>query len=191
MNIFGVGGAELVLIIVIMLVVAGPKRMIRWMYILGQWVGRFRVMWSQVVDVMEKEMRDAGMDVDLPRDIPNRGNLNQWANQLVKPYADELEQEFNEAAKPVREIMKETNAVMKDADKSVKDSTAGMGSWAAKNGTVKPTKQTATSDAPQPATPTNLNGNGSAASANESNFGAWSNPQSPAQQAQQQSNSEA
>lgn len=189
MNIFGMGGAELVLIIVIMLVVAGPKRMIRWMYILGQWVGRFRVMWSQAVDVMEKEMRDAGMDVNLPRDIPNRGNLNQWANQLVKPYADELEQEFNEVAKPVREIMKDTNAIMKDADDAVKESTKGMGAWTAQNGAGKSSEQSL-SQLKTSENTTNTNKNDSTQSAG---FGAWSNPQTPAQQIQkpQQASDEA
>ncbi len=37
MNLLGVGVPELVVIFVIMLVFAGPKRMVRWAYVLGQY----------------------------------------------------------------------------------------------------------------------------------------------------------
>ena len=36
MDILGIGGGELVLIVLVMLVVAGPKRMIQWAYIAGK-----------------------------------------------------------------------------------------------------------------------------------------------------------
>lgn len=91
MNIFGVGGAELVLILLIMLVVAGPKRMIHWAYILGQYVGKFRAMWSEVVDVVQKEFDEAGVDVKLPKEPPTRQNINQWAASSLKPISKPIE----------------------------------------------------------------------------------------------------
>ena len=40
MDILGVGGWEIVAILLIMLIVAGPKRMISWSYTLGKYVSQ-------------------------------------------------------------------------------------------------------------------------------------------------------
>ena len=97
MNIFGVGGMELIFILIIMLVVAGPKRMIRWAYILGQYTSKLRRMWEETVDVLQKEMDEAGMDVKLPRDVPTRGSLSRTVNSAV-----------NKAMSPVTTPIKDT-----------------------------------------------------------------------------------
>lgn len=47
MDILGIGGWELVAIIIIMLVVAGPKRMIQWSYTAGKYVAIMRKMWAE------------------------------------------------------------------------------------------------------------------------------------------------
>ena len=64
MEIFGIGGAELVAILIIMLVVAGPKRMVQWAYVLGQYVSKARAMWDGVMAGVQKEIDDAGLDID-------------------------------------------------------------------------------------------------------------------------------
>lgn len=91
MNFFGIGGAELVLIVLIMLIVAGPKRMIQWAYVLGVWVGKARLMWQQAVDVLQKEMDEAGVHVQLPKEPPTRQSIARMVNEAVKPYTQELE----------------------------------------------------------------------------------------------------
>ncbi|MCS6835768.1 MAG: twin-arginine translocase TatA/TatE family subunit [Anaerolineae bacterium] len=104
MNIFGIGGAELVLILLIALVVAGPKRMIEWAYHLGRWVAKLRQMWSQMMDVVQQEVDAAGLDVKLPKELPTRQSLNQTINQAMKPLTDPLRQTLDEASlsqKPV------------------------------------------------------------------------------------------
>lgn len=113
MNIFGIGGAELVLIILIALVVAGPKRMIHWAYILGQYVGKLRVMWSQVVDVVQREIDEAGVDVKLPKDLPTRQTLNQTLSQAIKPLSDSMEKAAREVQESVPDLsaMPANNAV--------------------------------------------------------------------------------
>ena len=63
MEIFGVGGAELAAILIIMLIVAGPKRMIQWAYVLGQYMAKARAMWAETMTYVQKELNDAGMDV--------------------------------------------------------------------------------------------------------------------------------
>jgi len=88
MEIFGVGGAELVAILIIMLIVAGPKRMIQWAYILGQYVAKIRSMWADVMAGVQKELDAAGMDVQLPKTMPTRAELNNHVNQFVNPAAN-------------------------------------------------------------------------------------------------------
>ena len=71
MNLLGVGVPELVVIFIIMLVFAGPKRMVKWAYVLGQYTAQLREMWQQTVAAFQKELADANLD--LPKDL----NLNQ------------------------------------------------------------------------------------------------------------------
>jgi len=98
MNIFGIGGAELVLILLIALVVAGPKRMIEWAYHLGRWMAKLRQMWSQMMDVVQQEVDAAGLDVQLPKELPTRQSVNQTINQAIKPLTDPLRQTLDEAS---------------------------------------------------------------------------------------------
>lgn len=92
MNIFGVGASELILLLVIMLVVAGPQRMIRWAFIAGQYVGKARAMWSEVAAHLQKEFDDAGVGINVPTEVPTRNKLQQqWRSQLrdvAKPLTD-------------------------------------------------------------------------------------------------------
>ena len=101
MNIFGVGGAELVAILVIMLVFAGPKRMIHWSYVLGQYVAKFRVIWSQTVDLVQKEFDEAGVDIKLPKEPPTRQNLNRSLGEAIKPMTKPLQDSLDEVKKDV------------------------------------------------------------------------------------------
>ncbi|MGB1287050.1 MAG: hypothetical protein ACPG7F_10995 [Aggregatilineales bacterium] len=95
MNFFGVGGAELVLIIVIMMIVAGPKRMIRWMYVAGVYAGKLRDMWKEVAIVLQEEVDAAGIDFKVPEQIPTKQNLassvNRFAQEAMKPLQEPLE----------------------------------------------------------------------------------------------------
>jgi Sec-independent protein translocase protein TatA len=111
MNILGVGTWEFVVVILIMLIVAGPKRMIHWMYILGRYVGKLRIMWSETVEIIQKEFDDAGFDVQLPKEPPTRKSLNKMAAETLKPFTDPLQEALNEVeaeAKSVRSTFQET-----------------------------------------------------------------------------------
>ena len=101
MNIFGVGGAELIAILVIMLMFAGPKRMIHWSYVLGQYVAKFRVIWSQTVDLVQKEFDEAGVDIKLPKEPPTRQNLNQAIGDAIKPVTKPLQDSIDEVKRDV------------------------------------------------------------------------------------------
>ncbi|MEP6987640.1 MAG: hypothetical protein ABI970_18695, partial [Chloroflexota bacterium] len=84
MEIFGVGGAEVVAILIIMLIVAGPKRMIQWAYVLGQYTTKARAMWAETMGYVQKELNEAGMDIELPKDIPTRASLNSEISKQVQ-----------------------------------------------------------------------------------------------------------
>lgn len=104
MNIFGVGGPELMVILVIMLIFAGPKRMIHWSYILGQYLAKFRVMWSQTVDLVQKEFDEAGVDIKLPKEPPTRKNINKTISNALQPMTKPLQDSLDEVKKDVESV---------------------------------------------------------------------------------------
>jgi Sec-independent protein translocase protein TatA len=68
MEIAGVGALEVVAIFIIMLVVAGPKRMVSWAYTLGQYVSKMRAMFQETMDAVKKEIDVESLDIR--KDIP-------------------------------------------------------------------------------------------------------------------------
>lgn len=176
MNIFGVGGAELVLIVIIMLIVAGPKRMIRWAYHIGKYVGKFRILWEQMVDVLQDEVDAAGLDVKLPKEIPTRQNIAKTATEFLKPYTDEVEKSLDDVKNPVQALINETDALVKDTKKQTEKS-VDFGSWDEKKET-KAEEQTQSEE--------NLSTNGTTDKPESTdgalNFGAWTKPESPGEQ---------
>ncbi|GAB1420109.1 hypothetical protein MASR2M15_01890 [Anaerolineales bacterium] len=95
MNIFGVGGTEFVLIFIIMLVIAGPQRMIQWAYILGKYLAVLRQLWAQSMDSIEKELHEAGYDITLPKTPPTRNEINKMVQKAVEPIQKPLEESYN------------------------------------------------------------------------------------------------
>ena len=112
MNVFGVGAWELVAILLIMLVFAGPKRMIHWSYVLGQHVAKFRKIWSETVDLVQKEFDEAGVDIKLPKEPPTRKSLNKSLTEAVKPMTKPVQDSLDEVKKdmkPFEEISESLN----------------------------------------------------------------------------------
>ena len=99
MNVFGVGAWELLAILLIMLVFAGPKRMIHWSYILGQHVSKFRKIWSETVDLVQKEFDEAGVDIKLPKEPPTRKNFNRAVTDAMKPMTKPVQDSLDEVKK--------------------------------------------------------------------------------------------
>lgn len=154
MNILGLGAPELILILIIALVFAGPKRMVQWAYIAGRWLNRLRSMWAEMMTVVQKEFDDAGVDVKLPKDIPTRGNFTQIARDAMKPYTREME----EAMKDVKSVREEVTGASKEAKDAV------YGSWG-------DTKQAVNG---KPSAPSNNNG-----AQQTVNFGTWGGAAQP------------
>lgn len=86
MNILGVGPAELAVIIVLMLVVAGPKRMIQWAYQAGRYAAMMRKMFQETMDAIQKEIDDSGLDVR--KDLRSGFNVIDEASKVINSEAD-------------------------------------------------------------------------------------------------------
>ncbi|KXK24955.1 MAG: putative sec-independent translocation TatB [Chloroflexi bacterium OLB15] len=126
MEFLGIGGWEIVAIFIIMLIFAGPKRMLQWSYTLGKWVGVARSMWSQTAQQLEQELHESGVDIEVPRELPTRSTINASISKYV-----------TNAAKPVVEPVKE---VQRELDSTRKAITPGdpAAFKAKKNGGVEP-----------------------------------------------------
>lgn len=146
MNILGIGGWELLAILLIMLLVAGPKRMIHWAYILGQYVAKFRTMWSETVDVIQKEFDDAGVGIQIPKDIPTRGTLNQQIAKTMESVTRPVKETMDKATTEVNQIKTTTAAAASTANSAVKSNGAAI-----KEKPITTTKPTTTT---KPATTT-------------------------------------
>jgi Sec-independent protein translocase protein TatA len=153
MNIFGIGGAELVLILVIMLVVAGPKRMIQWAYVLGKYVAVLQKMWSQAAAALQKEFDEAGVELEVPKELPTKGDLQRsiataiQKNVPLNEVTDELGKDIASVKKatqfttapaiaakspPVKHRTPPTNgsnASVPDAETSAKPEEPKFGTW--------------------------------------------------------------
>jgi Sec-independent protein translocase protein TatA len=110
MNIFGVGSAEFVLILIIALIVAGPKRLIEWSYIAGRYVGQLKMLWSQMVESLQQDLDEAGVDIKLPKQLPNRSNIDKVAGEVLRPLAE-----------PMQQALKDSEAEVKKLDGSIKE----------------------------------------------------------------------
>ena len=148
MNILGVGGSELIIIFVIMLVIAGPKRMIHWAYIMGQYIAKFRRMWAETVDVLQHEFDEAGVDIQVPRELPTRGSLNKQAAKA-----------FGSVTAPLKETVDQVNEEVKAINTTTAPKTASS-TTRGTNGRATPNSGSTTKRPPAAAT-----GDG---------FGSWS-----------------
>jgi Sec-independent protein translocase protein TatA len=108
-EIFGVGGLELVAILIIMLVVGGPKRMAQWAYQLGQAMSKLRAMWKTVAVELQKEFDAAGVDVKVPEQIPNRAAFKQNINR-------QLDRAFQPVTKPLQDSLQQARVDLKPVE---------------------------------------------------------------------------
>ena len=164
MDILGIGGWELVAILLIMLVVAGPKRMIAWSYTAGKYVAMMRRMWAETARQLQKEFDDAGVDVQVPKDLPTRATIGKEITRALTP-----------VTKPIQETLEETKNEIEGVKKAV--DIHPTATKPAVNPKAPP--PTTVEETPAPVTPTDAapksngaaNGNGNGAQ----DFGTWSN----------------
>jgi Sec-independent protein translocase protein TatA len=132
MNILGVGEIEILMILVIALVFAGPKRMIQWAYTLGQYTAKMRRMWAEAMTMLQKEFKDSGVDITLPKEIPTRRTLNKQVTKALSSVSNPLQETINEVNSEVKQIKEATSIADQNGhkpDTSPSDSSASFGTW--------------------------------------------------------------
>lgn len=151
MEILGVGGWELVAILVIALVVAGPTRMIRWAYLLGQFFAKLRVLWTQAATTLQKEFDEAGVDIQVPKDVPTRQTIRRDITNMVNPLLKDVREPLDEFTEEVRRSRSE----VRGAVSSLK-SLNGSGSMSDPMGTGAKPAKFAQPSTPMPSIPPEL-----------------------------------
>ena len=147
MNILGVGGWEFLLIMLIMVVVAGPRRMAHWAYLMGRYTARLRTIWAETMEILQKEFDEAGLDVKLPKEPPTRQNIQAMSRNYLKPITQPMEDAMKEVEAEMKEdleIVNETNDLFNGnghkktsetvqttppEDKNTPDDSSDFGSW--------------------------------------------------------------
>lgn len=86
MDILGVGIPEIVLIFLIMLVVAGPRRMTQWAFLAGRELRKLRIMWAEAKNMIRQEMEAAGFSEEEIQQIKNLPNeMTNATKKITNP----------------------------------------------------------------------------------------------------------
>lgn len=72
---FDIGWSEMLLIIVVMIIVIGPKELPRALYTLGQWVGKVRMVARQFQDSIEQMAHQTGVD-EVKKQVESLGSVD-------------------------------------------------------------------------------------------------------------------
>jgi len=161
MNFFGVGAFEILIIFVIMLVVAGPKRMVQWAYHLGQYMTKLRNMWGELMDGVQKELDEAGVDIKVPKDIPTRSDINRLASEAMKPLQEPMEKAVSDYRSEFKDVEGAVRSVRDDTQNTIKPS-----DWL--------TGPTDSASKPSDAANTKKDNGSGATGSDQSSFGSWS-----------------
>jgi hypothetical protein len=114
----------------IALVVAGPKRMIQWAYIMGTYVAILRAVWAETMKLVQKEFDAAGLDIKVPKELPtSRNALRQQVSKTFKPITQPLEDTVKEVNSSLQIPAKPsgTNGTTPESTTSQDDSS--FGTW--------------------------------------------------------------
>lgn len=84
MEILGIGLGELVAIVLVMLVIVGPERMLRWAYALGQYAGKLQGLWRETAAALQQELDTSGAGIAVPKEIPTRQSLKHDMNRALR-----------------------------------------------------------------------------------------------------------
>src|SRR5258708_32354801 len=102
MNILGVGPGELAVVFIIMLVVAGPKRMVQWASPTGRYTAELRAMFQETLNAVQKELAESGLDIrkDLPNIPTGRIDFVREASKIINPPTSAADNTEQPAASP-------------------------------------------------------------------------------------------
>jgi Sec-independent protein translocase protein TatA len=119
MNFLGVGPAEIIVIIVLMLVVAGPKRMIQWAYHAGRYTAMMRQMFQETMSQITREFEDSGIDVR--KDLPQLRSKFDIVGEASRVINADLKGEPTSTATPPGEIANSSPTTQSSTSSSMPD----------------------------------------------------------------------
>ncbi|GAB4571060.1 MAG: hypothetical protein Kow0077_06680 [Anaerolineae bacterium] len=131
MNILGIGPTELVIVLLIMLMVAGPKRMARWAYVMGVYMAKLRAMWEETSTVIKKELAEAGVEPEVVETLGQMANP-RTRRAAVSSQLDGLVADFK---RPVEESLKPVEAALKEVGSVTIEESAAPNSRASNKAT--------------------------------------------------------
>jgi len=105
-GILGVGVGELLIVMLVLFVVGGPKNTAKWAHELGRLVRQVRLAWAQVIADMEKELGPEGKEL-----IDTARELGQGARDIA-------------TASPARQLMSETMRLVESSVNTLDDAAA-------------------------------------------------------------------
>jgi len=167
MNILGMGIPELLLIIVIAMIVAGPKRLMQWAYLSGRFLGQMRVVWGQMMDSVQKEFDDAGVNIKMPKDPLNRNQVRKFTQDALRPFSEPMQQAMDEYEREAKALEAEIR----------KDETLEVEKVAANPATPVVPQKTPKAEEPPASAPS-----ASKAPQQKTGFGTWGGAQLPQSQ---------
>jgi len=112
-NILGMGIPEVLVIFVIMMVLFGPKQMVKWAYDIGRYTAKMRAMFQETMDAFQKEMNASGLSdgtKDLGKEV---NNLRSTSFDIV-----------SEASKVINSVDSEVKSTATAASTLLSDSAA-------------------------------------------------------------------
>jgi Sec-independent protein translocase protein TatA len=113
MNVLGMGIPEILVIFVIMMVLFGPKQMVKWAYDIGRYTAKMRAMFQETMDAFQKEMNASGLS-DVTKDLGKEvTNLRSTGFDIV-----------SEASKVINNVDSEVKSTATAASTLLSDSAA-------------------------------------------------------------------
>jgi sec-independent protein translocase protein TatB len=117
MDIFGVGISEIIIILLVILIIGGPRNALKWSRDLGRLLRQARELWSQMTAQLEKDLGEEGREimnatreltqqVDTIRRQGNPRALARKVTDLVEQASQETQQSLSEAARKTDERIK-------------------------------------------------------------------------------------
>jgi Sec-independent protein translocase protein TatA len=128
MDILGVGIPEVILIFLIMLIFAGPKRMAQWSFMLGRETAKLRREWAKARQIIRKELEAAGFTEEEIQELKNMPEMvKKTTRTALNPVSEISKQAGGEIKKAMEasaltaageELKEQTEAINAEAKKS-------------------------------------------------------------------------
>ena len=124
MDILGVGISEIVVIVLVILIIGGPRNAVKWSRELGRMIRQGRRLVQQMMQELEKDLGPDGKEImDATRNLTQgvkdvRGAANPA--KIVGQAKNLIESTVEETKAVLEEPLRETEAALKEAQSTVK-----------------------------------------------------------------------